>query len=310
VINFRYHVVSLTAVFLALAIGLVLGTAALNGPAADRLNSEVSKLGKSNTALRGEVTQLKGQVNSQEGFVTEAAPMLLTGRLTGRTVLVVTTDTTDPQYRDATVDMLKRAGAKLTGRIRVNDVFTDPRRDDALQDLATRVPVPGVQLPNRSVGVENASALLAAAVVKGGTAVSEGNRRSVLTAFSSLGAATIEQDVTQPADSVVVIFGQSPVDADADRRNAAMLTILRQFDRVAAHMVLAAPQAGGDGNPVGGIRGDDSLSKNISTVDNVSSVEGQVVTALALAEQFNGGKAGHYGSGEGSTARVPDLAKQ
>jgi len=34
VINFRYHVVSLTAVFLALAIGLVVGTAALNGPVA------------------------------------------------------------------------------------------------------------------------------------------------------------------------------------------------------------------------------------------------------------------------------------
>ena len=34
-INFRYHVVSLTAVFLALAIGLVVGTAALNGPVAD-----------------------------------------------------------------------------------------------------------------------------------------------------------------------------------------------------------------------------------------------------------------------------------
>ena len=36
-INFRYHVVSLTAVFLALAIGLVVGTAALNGPVADSL---------------------------------------------------------------------------------------------------------------------------------------------------------------------------------------------------------------------------------------------------------------------------------
>ena len=36
-INFRYHVVSLTAVVLALAIGLVVGTAALNGPVVDTL---------------------------------------------------------------------------------------------------------------------------------------------------------------------------------------------------------------------------------------------------------------------------------
>ena len=36
-INFRYHVVSLAAVFLALAIGLVVGTAAANGPIADTM---------------------------------------------------------------------------------------------------------------------------------------------------------------------------------------------------------------------------------------------------------------------------------
>src|SRR5581483_8165830 len=49
VINFRYHVVSLTAVFLALAIGLVVGTAALNGPAADALGEQVDALRKANT---------------------------------------------------------------------------------------------------------------------------------------------------------------------------------------------------------------------------------------------------------------------
>ena len=41
-INFRYHVVSLTAVFLALALGLVVGTAALNGPLSDSLRDQVT----------------------------------------------------------------------------------------------------------------------------------------------------------------------------------------------------------------------------------------------------------------------------
>ena len=49
-INFRYHVVSLTAVFLALAIGLVVGTAALNGPAADALNDQVDALSQGEPA--------------------------------------------------------------------------------------------------------------------------------------------------------------------------------------------------------------------------------------------------------------------
>ena len=55
-INFRYHVVSLTAVFLALAIGLVVGTAALNGPVADSLNNQVTSLRKDNTQLRDTVS--------------------------------------------------------------------------------------------------------------------------------------------------------------------------------------------------------------------------------------------------------------
>ncbi len=51
-INFRYHVVSLTAVFLALAIGLVVGTAALNGPVADSLEGQVTGLRKDNQNWR------------------------------------------------------------------------------------------------------------------------------------------------------------------------------------------------------------------------------------------------------------------
>ena len=56
-INFRYHVVSLTAVFLALAIGLVVGTAALNGPVADSLKDQVQGLNRDNSNLREQQNQ-------------------------------------------------------------------------------------------------------------------------------------------------------------------------------------------------------------------------------------------------------------
>jgi preprotein translocase subunit SecG len=59
VINFRYHVVSLTAVFLALAIGLVVGTAALNGPVADSLKENVNALRKDNQQMRQAVNSME-----------------------------------------------------------------------------------------------------------------------------------------------------------------------------------------------------------------------------------------------------------
>jgi hypothetical protein len=44
VIDFRYHLVSIVAVFLALAVGVVLGSAALNGPVVAGLRKSVSTL--------------------------------------------------------------------------------------------------------------------------------------------------------------------------------------------------------------------------------------------------------------------------
>jgi hypothetical protein len=309
VINFRYHVVSLTAVFLALTIGLVLGTAALNGPVADDLNNRVNSLSKRNGQLREESQQLKNQVNSQADFVRESAPMLLAGRLAGRSVLVVTTDTADRKNRDAVLEMLRLSGATVTGNVRLDEPFTDPQREDALQDLATRLVPAGVKLPNNGEGVETAASLLAAALIvnPAGGSISEANRTGILAGFSSLGAATVEGNITRSADAVVLVAGQGATEVDADRRNAAHLTIVREFDRMAKYMVLAGPQEAG--SPVAAIRGDDALAKDISTVDNVSSPEGQVATALVLAEQF-GGKTGHYGAGDGATARVPALQKK
>ena len=87
VINFRYHVVSLTAVFLALAIGLVVGTAALNGPVADALNDSVNALRKDNSSCATRSTTCSDEVNREEEFATEAAPVMLDGKLAGRRVL-------------------------------------------------------------------------------------------------------------------------------------------------------------------------------------------------------------------------------
>jgi predicted PurR-regulated permease PerM len=79
VINFRYHVVSLTAVFLALAIGLVVGTSALNGPLSDELKHQVTQLTRTNNQYRGQVTALENEVAQKEQFAVEAAPALLGG---------------------------------------------------------------------------------------------------------------------------------------------------------------------------------------------------------------------------------------
>ena len=307
-INFRYHVVSLTAVFLALAVGLVLGTAALNGTVQNQLNQQVSGLRNSNDQLRGQVEELQTRADSQNEFVRQIAPGLLAAKLTGKSVLVVSGPTADNDDRDQVVKMLTTAGATITGQVRLRKDFTDPNKDDALQDLAARITPAGVTtLPNNGIGVETSSALLATVLLANKAQITPANRTTILAGFENLQVLDLDGEVAAaPATAVVFVTGSPETGSDAADRNKAFLDIVKQFSAVAAQMVLAGSTAAGEGNPVAAVRDDGTLAKTISTVDGVSLAEGQVATALALVEQYTG-QAGHYGTGSGASARIPTL---
>lgn len=307
-INFRYHVVSLTAVFLALTVGLVLGTAALNGTVQNKISEQVGGLRNSNSQLRDQVEELQTRAASQDEFVRQIAPGLLAGKLTGRSVLVVSGPTADNDDRDQVVEMLKTAGATISGTVRLRKDFTDPNKDDALQDLAARITPAGVtNLPNNGVGVETSSALLATVLLANTAPITAANRTTILSAYESLQVLDLDGAVSAtPTTAVVVVTGAPETGNDAADRNKAFVDIVKQFDTVATEMVLAGSTAAGAGNAVAAVRDDGTLAKTISTVDGVSLAEGQVATAMALAEQFTG-RAGHYGTGSGASARIPTL---
>ena len=67
-ISFRYHLVSLVAVFLALALGIVVGTTALNGPITTDLRKQVNTLRSDRTTLANQVKALQAQVDDSEQF--------------------------------------------------------------------------------------------------------------------------------------------------------------------------------------------------------------------------------------------------
>jgi hypothetical protein len=304
VINFRYHVVSLTAVFLALAIGLVLGTAALNGPAADKLGDKVSELSDRNQQYRDQVESLTTEVNKQEQFAEESAPLLLAGRLPAKRVLVLSTAAANKNV-DELVKTLALSGAKLTGRVQIEDKFADPANNDQLLDLALSSAPPGVRgtLPSKSNGAETSAALLAAVLVGG---VPVDGIRTVLTAYSSQGYISVNGEVSGPAEAVIMLAGQAYVGQDATKRNAAVVTVVDRFDQ-AGKLVVAGSGDAGDGNAVRAVRGDPALVKSVSTVDNLTTSQGRVATVLALAEQVEG-RVGHYGNGSGATSRLPKPA--
>lgn len=295
-INFRYHVVSLTAVFLALAIGLVVGTAALNGPVADSLKNQISALNKDNSNKRDQINQYREELNRSQDFATEIAPAYLNNQLAGRKILVVALPNTS-EYADAVIGMLKVAGATITAKVTVQDKFFDPANTYELLDLAgqsSQPTIPMEGLPHNSDGVETAGAQLALGLLQraGTTQASPDDVAALLTAYTKQGYLAVDDKATGGAEGAVFISGEPPTDKDAAKKNQSAVTMVTQFKN---DPLVVAGVGVGDGNLISAVRGDPTLVKEISTVDNASTVQGEVATAIVTAERLVQGKVGQYG---------------
>jgi hypothetical protein len=310
VINFRYHVVSLTAVFLALAIGLVVGTAALNGPVADSLRYQLDALKKDNSNKRDQVDQYRDQINRSQDFATQIAPTLLNGKLTGRRLVVVALpDTGD--YMAGVISMLQIAGATVTARVTVQDKFFDPNVSTELLDLASQSSqgtIPFEGLPVNSDGVETASAQLALALLQrvGGTQPAPDDVTAVLTAYTKAGYISVDEKQAKAiggADATVIVSGPPAVDKDAAKKSQSAVTLADQFHKT--RPLVIAGDGVGDGNLISAVRGDPKLGKEISTVDNASTVEGQLAAGMATVERVVQNKVGQYGLAPGASSLVP-----
>lgn len=334
-INFRYHVVSLTAVFLALAVGLVLGSTVLNGPMLDALETRVNNMGRENSQLRDQVSILEEEANREQDWATEAAPTLLANTLAGRRVgLVVMPSGRD--YVEGVVDKLNLTGATVTGTLTLTDKFTHPQhRMTELLDLADAsrpLTVPADTLGGNSDGAQDSAALLAAVLFDDpriptpeepgdaadagdGTAtgdeepvtgpVTDTDRQTVLAAYAN--SEFLEREGwEQAAEIMVVVAGLPESENDADERNDALFMAVSQFG-LTGPVVLAGSGTAGDDNVITAVRGNPELSAEISTVDYAATPQGQVATGMAVTERL-GGTIGHYGAGDGADTLLPEAA--
>lgn len=303
--------VSLTAVFLALAIGLVVGTAALNGPVADSLRENVNELRKDNQQMRQAVNNMEEQLDREDDFAAEIAGTFLPGRLTGKRVLVLSL----PFGRDNTegvVKMLQLGGADVVGRVDLQDKFINPDNNNDLLELAVTAArptnAPTTNLPGNGHGVETSSALLATVLLDGvsdATPISEADRRAVLAAYTNANYLTTSERLTASAEAVVIVSGQPYIDKDSAKKDESVVKVAKEFNQTGATVVAGNGSEGG--NVVAFVRGDAVLAGSISTVDNANTVQGQLVTALTLVQQVNENKAGHYGVGDDAASLLPRL---
>lgn len=318
--DFRFHIVSLAAVFLALAVGVVLGSGPMRTAFVGELADEVD-------ALEGQVAQAQADIEFEraqaiigEQFVDEASPVLTGGALDGATVAVVGILDADPADVEAQRAMLVEAGASVAATVTLGPGWTDPdqgafRAALASQIAANVVDVDDASAPDRMLAHALAQALMPDLALEpevedpteldpGLPGTETASDRSAVLVDLLRQADLLEGTVTSSVDGVVFVSGPGPEDEDQRARFSEvygqMAGVIEEYG--ASVVVASGPEIAGDVPDA--IRNSASVSARVSTVSFGISTYGRFSVVLALAEQY-ANEYGHYGPGEGREF-VPD----
>jgi hypothetical protein len=340
-INFRYHLVSLTAVFLALGVGLLLGTTFLDDALEDQLKSDLEELehdldraGERNSELRRQLDTFEEEAG---GLDEQLGARLFDGQLLGQPVLVVASRGIDDGLVERVTTALDQADADVMGTWWLTDrLLLDD--DDEVAQLAE-----ALDLSTDDAGrLRNSLAAQLADVLYGaidlpatsdaagaGAAVATGQAQQAAPAEPELLARLREAEfvdydvpdgggdvVRLPTSGLRIVVVSGP-EASVPLGDALMpvLSDLTSDDQPAP-VVAVEPsrvpedEVDGDEPPperlVDVIRDDGDLSQYVSTVDDLDRVSGRVATVLALVDAQPGApRIGHYGTEDGTELLPP-----
>ncbi len=162
-INFRFHLVSLIAVFLALALGVVVGSTVIDRAIVDGLEARIDVVERNAEEVRSENDELRERLGELGDFVEQAAPYAIDGHLDGESVVVLAVRGIDEDAVRSVVGTLRQAGAHAPAILWLEPSWALVE-DDRRSALAEILEI----APSRELLRETAARLLARRIVDGG----------------------------------------------------------------------------------------------------------------------------------------------
>lgn len=331
-VNFRFHLVSIVAIFLALGVGILMGSTVIDQATVRQLRRNIEGFRTQRDDARRLAADRRAELERWDRFAREAQPELFAGRLAGVRVLVVSAEGVPGDLLDAVHDWLGAAGATDLGTLRLTDRFAldgdgavrdlaaatgsvatrpDAVRADALDALAAAlVPSPVAEPQPQPAGPEPGAATdIGTGVTTTTTVASPGvidalRRAGFLEHQPAPGGPTDLVGALAPGLRLVVVGGSG---ASLDDRHGT-LPLCRRLARLDGAAVVAAEAAGPGGEPgsfVRQLRSDEAVAARISTVDDLDRFYGLVALVLAV-EDLASGTTGHYGLGADRLVPAPN----
>lgn len=288
-IPFRHHVVSLVAVFLALAVGVVLGSGPLSD--VDRAVTDQVSAESSDPAARAANVY-------PDRFAAETSNSLLAGRLADRNVVLVTLPGAEESVVGKLEELVRRAGGGISGRYGLTEAMVDVSEKSLVDTLGSQLMA---QQPQGTVAdgastYDRAGQLLGTAIASREAAGTAPDARATAILESLSGAELVTGPKTpgRRAPLVLLVLGERP---DGEGADAITSGLAAGLARSALGTVVAGTIGDGAGGQLTSLRAE-TASSEVTSVDGVDTAAGRTATVLALAwaTEQSGGSFGASGA--------------
>jgi hypothetical protein len=288
-IDLRYHVYSLAAVFFALAIGIVVGSSFV-GKSGDKeqLKRVEARYERALDDLKDEVYRQRDDIRSSQASLRRSEelcstmmPVAMKSRLLYYNVAIIVTGDYDgfiPELKES----LASVGANVTSVTRISSSLDTVNTDDLTKSLSDA----GIVLKPNESPTDAVTRVVADAVVTAGMP-------DRIYALEDAGAVTLSGDYKRWNRNVVIIGGSS---SDASKRSEVIdAPLIKRLMNGGARVVACEPF----------FAKTSSVSEwkhfDIATVDNVDRPSGRAALVCAIA-----GETAHFGGKSSADRAVPE----
>lgn len=301
--SFRYHVVSLLAVLLALAAGIALG----GGPLSE-VGRAVGATDGGSATRTAALTERLGAASAASGFQDEVAAGLGAGAvrdlLDRRGVAIVVLPGADEKVVSGLAAAVRDAGGTLTGEYAVRPAMLAPDGKSLVDTLGSQVAesVKGVEVPTEATTYDRMGQLIGRAVATTENTGEAPDRASTDILSSLRGAKLMSApEETERASLVLVVLGSEPTDSTgaANIYGGLVAGISNRADGV---VVTGSTSSATDGL-LSTLRDDETFTASASSVDSDQTAAGRLVALLALDREEVDGP-GQFGA-EGADGALP-----
>jgi hypothetical protein len=305
VISFRYHLVSIIGIFLAVALGVVIGTSALNGAVVGDLHRQVKDLKASNATADARNKALAAQAGNADILAKDFGGKIAAGALAGKSVVILSAPGADSSIAQALAAEVPLAGGKVSAQLQLSADFTDPSRAVDIKSLATSGVHPnGLQYPVTTDAGRLAGSLLGYVLLGHGQPT---DLTQVLTGFSTLKMIKTVSGTTAAGNVLLLVAPGALVKTDPS--TAELLSMTSQLAATGGPTVIVGDGVSASQNGLVGLaRADAALKQAASTVDNADTDLGQL-SAMLVAARAIGGHPGQFGTGVGADALIPGASQ-